>query len=477
MKRLIYFFTILFCVVGFDAAIYAEEDFPYIGVVSTEKLRVLPRRGTNFREIAVLNRNDLVTVIGKSGEWLQIQPPESLAVWISGEFIDSNGVVTGSRVNIRKGPAVANPVLGQVNRGESLTVIDSQDGWKKILPPASISAWVPAEFVEYFSNKGEASVQVERMEQSKESFDNATSYKDSQLAKQNYEEIDFKGIRKRYYDVIAQYPDTLYANQALFELTTLEAEQRRRELDHFETQRQLEVRQLYNDAENFTRTELNKNIETVDMSSITDQYMKIIEIYPGSEEAKWSVDRLKKVYEHVSQNAEKRKAERMELLIAAEDYRNAQLLKEVSDINYDGIILKYEKVVDLDPDSLEASKARERITDIRTRKAEANGTVQQPTVSTGQSTTEPPAHQQVTSIKKQYTYTGYLLKESDSPGSATLYKVEERGFFHREDLCLFRSYDPNIQKYIGKKVIVTGTLQSLDMDNRPVLDLIRIEEE
>jgi hypothetical protein len=470
IKRL--FLAAFILVAVFSSVMVYSEDksFPYVGVVASEKLRVVPRRGTNFREIAVLSQNDLVTVIDQNGEWLQINPPENLDCWLSADYV-SNGVVTGSRVNLRQGAGVNYAVLGQAEHGDKVTVLAEKDGWVKIAPPATISAWVPAEFVKYFSSSGQLSVQLERLEYAKSLFESASRLMKSELSKESFDQIDFSGIRDQYYELIKEYPDTLQARQALFDLVYLQDEEQKRQVEYNKSLKYKRVKELFEEADEIARAEMNKSLKDRDQSLMTAAYMEVVKESPDSEEAKWALNRMSSLREDLKKEEEQAKAQRIEMLMEAEEYRNNELLKEVNQINYDAVIRKYQSIIDSYPYTVEADKAKERIDDMKMRSGEA----QSYTPSAKPVYTSPETSQPVASGRQSYTYTGYLVKETALADGGTLYRIEERGFLYKKDLCLVKSYDPSLVQYVNKKVLVTGSLRSLDNQNRPVIDLITLE--
>lgn len=57
----------------------------------------------------------------------------------------STVTVTGSVVNLRAGPGTSHPILGQVQRGDSLQVTGGTDEWYRVyLPRLSLFAWIYA---------------------------------------------------------------------------------------------------------------------------------------------------------------------------------------------------------------------------------------------------------------------------------------------------------------------------------------------
>lgn len=75
----------------------------------------------------------------------------SIAVVAASEATASNAqlwYVTGSRVNLRRGPGTGNPVVGQVTWGAEAEVLSNENGWYEIrLADGSVSGWIFGKFL------------------------------------------------------------------------------------------------------------------------------------------------------------------------------------------------------------------------------------------------------------------------------------------------------------------------------------------
>lgn len=433
-----------------------EHDFPYVGIVTTEKLRVMPERGTNYSEITTLTLNDLVTVIDQNGEWLQIKPPEQIACWINIDYVKDD-VVTGHNVNLRQGPGIQYPVVGQASKGTKVVSITKENNWMKITPPESIRAWVNASFVKYFSSVTHMSSEMKKLAECSRVFDTAVLFEQAEFAKENYKEINFPGIKEKFYDIIRQYPQSVFAQKALFELINVENEQTKREAAFLEKERQLKVKALFQAADEFASNQLGSSM--ADTNTMINKYLEIIKTAPTAEEAKWSISRISMVMEKTSQNQEQQQINRKKAFEEAEQLRNSELLKDAVSIDYDGLINKYQYIARLYPNTPEAEKSLERINDLNTRR----GPVQKK---------EPAGEKQ---LGKTYSFEGTLVKDSDQSGKVPRYRLEERGFLYKKDLCIIESADEKVPEYINKKIHVDGTLISFDDKKRPVISPFKID--
>jgi hypothetical protein len=449
----------MLCYLAHSTVIAQDSKYPYIGIVQTEKLRVMPNRGTNYREIAELKQNDLITVINRVGDWLLIKPPENITCWLSSQFIE-NGVLTGSNVNVRQGPGLNFPVICQISKGDNITVLKTIDNWVQIAPPDSIQAWVNADFVSYFSSQDSLTSTLQRLEESKDLFNQALIYSKSELSKDNTRSINFTDMFEKFYNIIDNFPDTIYAHKALFELESISNQKTKIEAELIQQERNSRVKELFSMADEFAQYELEKrNPLEIEENQIKLRYMSIIKEFPEKEEAKWAIERMSMVRNKLNEAREIQSQDRRNAFDQAEEFRNAELLKDVSDIDFNAITAKYRSIIVLYPDTPEARRAEERIEDIKQRQSYARIKVN-------------PDQKSASSL---YAYEGFLMIDNRQDAEQNLYYIEERGFLHKKQLCLFYSNDPNIKTYLNKKVKVEGLITSFNQDDIPILNIKRIQ--
>lgn len=111
------------------------------------RMRLLPNlEGMILREF---NPGEPVLVIGESEDFYAIQPPQGTKAYIYRIFV-LDGVIEGSRVNVRLEPDLSSPVIGQMNTGERVTgtICDQDKKWMEIAIPASAHFYVAKEYVE-----------------------------------------------------------------------------------------------------------------------------------------------------------------------------------------------------------------------------------------------------------------------------------------------------------------------------------------
>ena len=99
--------------------------------------------------IGRLSPGDPVKVVASDGGWFKVNTPLGVAVWIYGQFVTSvsgPGRVSGDNVRLRSVPSTGKDsvVVGTLNRGTAVRVLQVKGDWKKISPPINLGFWVPA---------------------------------------------------------------------------------------------------------------------------------------------------------------------------------------------------------------------------------------------------------------------------------------------------------------------------------------------
>jgi len=111
--------------------------------------RVHATRSQTSAVIGRLSPGDPVKVVASDGGWFKVNTPLGVAVWIYGQFVTSvsgPGRVSGDNVRLRSVPSTGKDsvVVGTLNRGTAVRVLQVKGDWKKIRPPINLGFWVPA---------------------------------------------------------------------------------------------------------------------------------------------------------------------------------------------------------------------------------------------------------------------------------------------------------------------------------------------
>lgn len=104
--------SILIQLVLIPEAIGQTPDKPVVsqGEVTGDNVYVQYGASTNHYPVCKLNAGDRVTIVGETGEWYEILPPEASFSFISGDYVDTadnkTGVVNGNNVRVRAGSSL-----------------------------------------------------------------------------------------------------------------------------------------------------------------------------------------------------------------------------------------------------------------------------------------------------------------------------------------------------------------------------------
>jgi len=130
---------------------------PEPAVVSQKNVNVRGQALLNSEIVAHLKKGDKVMVLeeittkkkqDEPDKWLKIALPQTSAAWVNSSVgLDADKKVKASRLNLRSGPGENFSVIGRVEKGTTVTVIETKGEWSKIEPPSGTYAFVAAHLV------------------------------------------------------------------------------------------------------------------------------------------------------------------------------------------------------------------------------------------------------------------------------------------------------------------------------------------
>ncbi|MDF7809439.1 SH3 domain-containing protein [Pontiellaceae bacterium B12219] len=92
-------------------------------------------------------RGDEMVFFEETNGWVAVQAPESLNFWVAAEFLEDSRV-TPKKLNVRSGPSQNYNVVAVVERDDVLTVRGKFKEWLKIAPPLGSRVWISADYIE-----------------------------------------------------------------------------------------------------------------------------------------------------------------------------------------------------------------------------------------------------------------------------------------------------------------------------------------
>ena len=144
-KRLMSAFLVLLVLVScVSITATAKGDVKYgIGFVTGTNVRVRSKASTSSSSkiLASANKNEVAVVISKSGSWYKIiynqqegyMHADYLKVAKKENAELGYGVINGTSVNLRKGPATSYAIVAQANTGDKGYIIGINNGWYKLI--------------------------------------------------------------------------------------------------------------------------------------------------------------------------------------------------------------------------------------------------------------------------------------------------------------------------------------------------------
>ncbi|SHJ53163.1 C40 family peptidase [Tepidibacter formicigenes] len=98
-------------------------------------LNVRSENNTSSNIISKLSEGDQVPIVEIKDGWYKIKLDNGNEGWISSEYTQEKqtiGVVNGNNVNLREGNSLESPVIGTLNTGNEVEILDKTSDWYKV---------------------------------------------------------------------------------------------------------------------------------------------------------------------------------------------------------------------------------------------------------------------------------------------------------------------------------------------------------
>ena len=120
---------------------------PRAALVRTLSSEVLGTARSNAPILAFITRGTPVRVLSERGAYVSVQIPNGLAVWVYGKLIEDMGkiaVVNTRNVRARSMPSTGadSGVLGQLRKGQKISIISRQGEWTRLRALNSVAGWM-----------------------------------------------------------------------------------------------------------------------------------------------------------------------------------------------------------------------------------------------------------------------------------------------------------------------------------------------
>ncbi|CEN77985.1 C40 family peptidase [Paraclostridium sordellii] len=130
------------------------------GTVTASALNIRSGPSTSNSVITYGYKGDKLEILETSNGWYKVKLSNGKIGWGSGKYIsvsgesDNNtsttgktGTVTADALHVRTGPSTSYSKLTKVYQGQSVSIIESSDGWHKIKTPSGHVGWSSGEFI------------------------------------------------------------------------------------------------------------------------------------------------------------------------------------------------------------------------------------------------------------------------------------------------------------------------------------------
>ncbi len=180
---------------------------PFTGKVAGDKVRMRLQPDLDGYIVRELIKNEMVSIIDQEGDYYCVEPQGSIKAFIFRSFV-LDGVVEGTRVNVRLEPDLEAPVIGHFNSGDRISGdISSQNRkWLEIAPPPSTRFYVAKEFIEYAGGPELKEKIARRKESVQQLLVAANLYANEEMEK-IFEEIDFEKLKQGFLTIIHDFTD------------------------------------------------------------------------------------------------------------------------------------------------------------------------------------------------------------------------------------------------------------------------------
>lgn len=128
---------------------------PFVEAVLTgNNVNVRQGPGTEFPIYYTAPMGTRIKVVGRKGQWLEIEFPAKSFSWVSRDYLQKTaqediGIVTGSNVSVRSGPGTQFDRNYVVQAGHKFKIlgIDASGVWYRVSPMPGATAWIIADYV------------------------------------------------------------------------------------------------------------------------------------------------------------------------------------------------------------------------------------------------------------------------------------------------------------------------------------------
>lgn len=168
MRIITSFFLIIFFVVP---PIFAQEIFPFSAKVKDNGINIRSDSRISSEAVCQVNKGEVLEVIQELYGWYKVRLPKKAPSFIRKDLLSIvpeeplktpprakktaaaevsalKARVIKERVNVRLRPSETAPILGKLNKDETVVVVKEEELWYRIEPPQNSYGWIYKDFME-----------------------------------------------------------------------------------------------------------------------------------------------------------------------------------------------------------------------------------------------------------------------------------------------------------------------------------------
>ncbi|MDP8234486.1 MAG: SH3 domain-containing protein [Candidatus Saelkia tenebricola] len=132
-------FTVQYRAMSFDGLI-VDMDILY--------LRAGPNQ--NFEVLKKLKKGEILKKVSEKYGWTEVELSTDVSLYVSDDYVslkDSIGIIDSDRVNVRVCPTLKATVIGQMSKGDTVSIVGVHPGWVEIVSPKGFTGWAKTEYL------------------------------------------------------------------------------------------------------------------------------------------------------------------------------------------------------------------------------------------------------------------------------------------------------------------------------------------
>jgi len=156
-------------------------------IVDTDSLYLRAGPNQNFEVLRKLKKGEILKKVSEKYGWTEIELPSDIRLYISGDYISKQGflgTVNADSVNVRVAPLLNATVLGQLNKGDTVSITNSDTDWIEIMAPKGFTGWVKSGYLKSYSAD---IIEPEKKQDLKDEIINPVSFSQAELKIENKE--------------------------------------------------------------------------------------------------------------------------------------------------------------------------------------------------------------------------------------------------------------------------------------------------